>query len=891
MIDQTLGHYRIQDQLGAGGMGVVYCATDSKLGRQVAIKVLPEKFAKDPERLARFEREARLLAALNHPNIAAIHGLEEAGGVHYLVLEFVPGETLKGPLPLDQSLPIARQIAEALEAAHDKGIVHRDLKPANIKITPEGKVKVLDFGLAKAVQGESSASVDLSQSPTVSLEGTREGVVMGTAGYMSPEQARGAPVDKRADIWAFGCVLYEALSGQRAFAGETLSDSVAAVLTQEPKWDALPASSPPSVQRLLRRCLQKDPRKRLRDIGDARLELEEPPATEPAAAPAPRARPTLLYGASLAAGALLSVGLGWILWHEAPQPPAVARFTISLPPGEIVSPTSQNSVALSRDGAALSYVANRAGRTQFYLRRIDQLEAKPIPGTENAVAPVFSPDGQWLAFLQGQRWKKVALSGGAPVTICNAPPGAYLYADWTPDDHLLFGFYPAGILQVPATGGEPRPLFTAESAKGDRAYWLPHLLPGGKGVLFSVWTPEMDSYDDGSFAVQPLPAGPRKILVEGGHKPVYSPSGHLVYARAGQLLAAPFDLTRLAVTGPPVPVLDGVLMNHANGSTHFSLSANGSLAYVPGGAVAVGRRLVWVDRQGKATPLSSPARRYLHPRISPDGRKIAVETEGPNHDLWTYEPERDLLTRMSFDGTSHWPLWTPDGKRLTFRNWRTGDFTMWWMPADRSGPEERLTMIGVRQSAASWSPDGRVVAFNQVSPDTSGDVYVLEMDAERKPRPLVQTKFNEGSPRFSPDGRYLAYASNESGRMEVFVTPYPGPGAKIQISTDGGADPAWRGNGGELYYRNGDRMMVVGVTTQPSFRADKPRVLWEGRYNHGLNSSCGAPGPSSSNYDVTADGQRFLMVAEGEQDVPATRIHVVLNWTEELKKPRPAGKE
>ena len=894
MIGQPLGHYRVEEKLGAGGMGVVYRATDSKLGRQVAIKVLPEAYAKDPDRRARFEREARLLAALNHAHIAAIHGLEEADGVCYLVLELVPGPTLEqrlaaGPLELEEALGICRQIAEAVEAAHDRGVIHRDLKPANVKITPEGSVKVLDFGLAKGFHDEPPTGADLSQSPTQTVEATRAGVILGTAAYMSPDQARGKPLDKRTDVWSFGCVLYEALSGKRAFRAETTSDYIGAILKQEPDWSALPGSTPVNVRSLLRRCLQKEAQKRLRDMGDARIELEEAlagpaPAIRPSVEPTLRpVRLALVGGACVLAGVFAGGMVAWSLWHKTPAPAAVTRFTVNLPAGETLSSTSLSSVVLSPDGTKLAYVANRGGQTRFYVRPLDRLEATAIPGTENAVGPVFSRDGQWLAFLQALRWKKVALSGGAPVTICNAPPGAYFYAAWTPDDKLLFGVYPAGVLQVAASGGEPQPLFAAAPGKGERAYWFPHLLPGGKGVLFSIRTPEMDTYDDGAIAVQPLPAGQRRTLIEGGNKPVYSPSGHLVYARGGQLLAAPFDLASLAVTGPPVPVLDGVFMNDANGATHFSLAANGSLAYIPGGAVAVGRQLVWVDRQGKPEPLRVPPHRYLHPRISPDGRKIAVESEGPNHDLWTYESERSMLTRVSFDGQSHWPVWTPDGKRLTFRSWRTGFMTMWWMPADRSAAEERLTTIGRQQSAASWSPDGRVVAFTQISPDTGGDVYVLEMDAERKPRSFVQTKFNEGSPRFSPDGRYIAYVSNESGRNEVYVTPYPGPGGKVQISSDGGADPVWKRQGGELYYRSGDKMMVVGVATQPAFRADKPRLLWEGRYNLGTNSSCGAPGPGSSNYDVTPDGQRFLMVKEGEQDVPATRIHVVLNWSEELK--------
>jgi len=527
---ETLGHYRIEAKLGQGGMGEVYRAADTKLGRDVAIKVLREGWARDPERLARFEREAKVLASLNHPNIAAIYGFEQVDGVPFLVLEYVPGETLRGPMPVEEALAVARQITEALEAAHEKGIVHRDLKPANVKITPEGKVKVLDFGLAKAY-ADDPASSDPAASPTISVLPTRAGTILGTAGYMSPEQVRGKPLDKRTDIWAFGCVLYEVLTGRKAFAGETITDCMAAVLNREPEWEALPAETPAHVRTLLRRCLQKEAQKRLRDIGDARMELEAPLEPVPAAVrSAPRERTMLVGVACVVAGAIVAGLIGWRVWRRPLPPPPVARFTITLPPGEILSPQSQSSVAISPDGARLAWVANRAGRTLLYWRPLDRQEAKPISGTENAVGPVFSPDGQWLAFLQAARWKKVALSGGAPVTICDAPPGAYMYAAWGADDNLLIGVYPASVLQVPASGGAPRPLFAADSSKGERAYWMPHILPGGKGVLFTIRTAEMDSYDDGPIAVQPLPAGQRKILLEGGYKPSYSPSGHMVYA-------------------------------------------------------------------------------------------------------------------------------------------------------------------------------------------------------------------------------------------------------------------------------------------------------------------------------------------------------------------------
>jgi len=860
-------------------MGVVYQATDTKLGRQVAIKVLPEALAKNPEQLARFEREARMLAALNHPNIAAIHGFEESGGTHYLVLELVPGETLRGPLAVEESLRVCGQIAEALEAAHEKGIMHRDLKPANVKITPEGKVKVLDFGLAKALRPESSDAA-----ATVSADPTREGSILGTPAYMSPEQARGKPLDKRTDIWAFGCVLYEVLSGQKAFAGETITDCMAAVLSREPDWEALPVQTPAPVRSLLRRCLQKDAARRLRDIGDARMELEEPAGpmeavTEPTRGP----RRALLAAACALVGAVGAALVGWALWRQAPATPAVARFAVNLPPNEIITFDHATSAVLSPDGTRLLYSATSAGGgRQLYLRRLDQLEAKAIPGAAGARNPFFSPDGQWVAFWQNYKLRKLALSGGAPVALTDVEGigGSH----WAPDGTIFVSGYPEGIWRIPEGGGTPREVTDVDASKGERSHRLPQLLPGGKAVLFTIAPEGVETYDDARIAVQSLETGTRKILIEGGTGARYSPTGHIVYARGGALLAAPFDVQRLTLTGTPVPVLEGVFQSLGYGAAHFSLSDDGTLAYVPGSAVGAGRVPVWVDRQGREETLALPPRAYLHPRMSPDGRQLAIEIEGTSHNSFIYDLARGVLSKFSTDGTSHWPLWTPDGKRLTFRVWRSKvGFTMWSAPADRSAAEE-LLVDGTRQSAASWSPDGRVVAFTQMDPETGADLWVLEVGGGRKPVPFLRTKFNEGSPRFSPDGRWIAFSSNESGRNEVYVQAYPGPGSRTQVSSEGGFDPVWTRSGREVFYRSGNKMMAVAATSGAAFSAGRPQMLWERFYAHGLSSVCGAPGPSSSNYDVTPDGQRFLMIKENEQDGRYTRIHVVLNWAEELKR-------
>ena len=900
MIGSNLGHYHIEEKIGAGGMGEVYRARDSVLRRKVAVKVLPSVFASDSERLARFEREAHLLASLSHPNVGAIHGFEESAGVRFLVLELVPGETLAerlsgGPLPVAEALEVCRQIAEALEAAHEKGIIHRDLKPANVKITPQGKVKVLDFGLAKAFDTVSSHAVDLSQSPTITTGATQQGVILGTAAYMSPEQARGKAMDRRTDIWSFGCVLYEALTGKRAFVGETVSDTMAGILTREPEWDRLPVSTPTNMRTLLRRCLRKEPERRLRDIGDARIELEDAlaGATEITAPPVV-ARPATLeiIGGTLAGlvvGALVAGIIVSRLGRDAAARPPVTHFAISLPAKASLFTGVGPSVALSPDGSLLAYAAQSGGQRQIYLRRLDRLETEPIPGTEGGVVPFFSPDGQWIGFRhpQSRTVKKVALSGGAPVTLCETE--VFYGASWAPDDTIVFSpTIPGALARVPAAGGKPQPLTKLDLDKNERDHRYAQILPGGKAVLFTIGYSDIESYDDARIAVQSLETGERKILVEGGTLGRYSPSGHLLYVRAGTLLAVPFDLAKLAVTGSPVPVLKGVFESVNQGSAHFDVTRSGSLVYVPGGPEGAERTVVWVDRQGKAEPLPLPQRAYLHPRISPDKKQLAIEIEGPTHDCFLYEFGRDVLTKVTLDGLSHWPLWTPKGDRLTFRKW-TGVFTMWWIPADRSAPEERLTTVGSRQSPASWSPDTRVVAFTQVDAVTGPDAYVMDM-AGRRPRPLARSAFAEGSPRFSPDGKWIAYTSNEAGRNEIYAQPYPGPGPKIQISNEGGTDAVWNPRGGELFYRNGDKMMIVEASTSPTLTVSKPKVLWAGHYSHGTSSSCGAPGPTSSNYDVTPDGQRFIMIHDEDQDAVPTTVNVVLGWATELKRLVPPKK-
>jgi serine/threonine-protein kinase len=885
----VLGHYRIIEHLGAGGMGTVYKAIDTKLGREVALKLLRPEMLDDAASVARFEREARTLATLNHPHIAVIYDLEEYSGVRFLALEYVPGATLadrlrRCALPIAEAMRIAKQIAEALEAAHAKGIIHRDLKPANIKVSESGQVKVLDFGLAKPVEPRSAVQSSDSTA-TLTEKVTKSMTLVGTPGYMSPEQASAKELDARTDIWSFGCVLYEGLTGKRAFPGSTVTETLAAVLEREPNWSALPAATPVAVQLLLKRCLRRDPNARLRDIGDARIELEEALAAPLLRAGTAARKPMAVYViAGVIVGAALT-GLGPALLRPPIPAARVTRFAIPLGRDEIITPVG-SSVQLSPDGAHIAWAATDAsGRTQIYHRLLDDMQATALPGTATGYAPFFSSDGRSLAFLHAstRTVRKLALSGGAPSLLypyeASSGPGV-----WGPADGVYLTLqYPGAVVQVTSSSGAPKPVTTLDRNKDEVVHIRPVLLPGSRAILFAIGGGAMDSYDDGRIAVQSLESGERKILIEGGMAPAYSPTGHIIYAHDGKLLAVPFDLKRLAVTGSPIPVLEGVFMCVNTGSAHYSLAANGTLAYAPGIVLGGARQLVWVDRTGKAEMLPTPARAYLHPRISPDGARIAAEVEGgPMHDFWSYDLARGIMTKVTTDGTSHWPVWTTDGARLTYRRWTDGDFTMWWVAADRSAPPERLTNIGHMQSAASWSPDGHVLAFTQVNAETGTDVYVLDMAGDRMPRPFVQTRFAEGSPKFSPDGRWIAYASNESGRNEIYVKAYPGPGAKIQVSVDGGTDAVWRPKGGELYYRDGDKMMVVQVDTKGPFQSSRPKLLWMGRYAHGLGSQCGPPGTTSSNYDVTTDGQRFLMIKDDE--IAPTQINVVLNWTEELKR-------
>jgi len=873
-------------------MGEVYRACDTRLGRDVALKILPREFVADVERLARFEREARTLASLNHPHIAAIHGVEEAGDDHALVLELVDGTTLaerllRGPVPIAEAVAIARQIADALDSAHEKGIIHRDLKPANIKVTPDGVVKVLDFGLAK-VMVDDARSESLSRSPTV--EQTRDGIVLGTAAYMSPEQARGLSVDKRTDIWAFGCVLYEMLAGRLAFPGDTISDRIAAILEREPTWDRLPTGTPAAVHRLLRRCLEKALKRRLRDIGDARIELVEAAtgSTQDDVAqrqPAVMTRRTaigVLFGAT-AGGA--ATGLFAVSHYRGATPRRLTQFVVLLDRGTLFNASFNKRVTLAPDGAIVAFnVTNPPG--QVLVRPMGDLQPKRLEGVVGV--PFFAPQGPWLGYMAtdgSSSLKKISVDGGAPITIVSGLTPGIAGATWAEDDTIyMVADTPGGLVRISASGGQAVEVAKVDFAKGERLYKYPHALPGGNAVLVTVGTADAESFDDAHIAAVSIANGERKALVEGGTCPCYSPSGHLVYARGGNLFAVAFDPDRLAVTGQPFKVLEGVLMSRNTGVANFDVSASGDLVYIPGKADGGARTLYLVARDGTAEKLPLPPRSYLHPRISPNGRQLAIEVEGSSHDIHVYDFKSGVLSNLTTDGVSHWPIWSPDGKWIGYRSGPMGRFQLWQIPADRSAAPRRVAAEGPSLSAESYSPDGGAIAYTIAASGSPNRIAVVPLGGGN-PQPLDDTRYAQGSPKFSPDGRWIAYCAAESGKPQVYVKAFPGPGPKVQVSNDGGTDPVWKRTGGELYYRHDDSMMAVPVSTTPTFSAGRPEELWKGHYSPGMSTSCGGPGLTSSNYDVTPDGRHFLMIKDDDQDsVTSDRLVVVQAWADEVRR-------
>jgi eukaryotic-like serine/threonine-protein kinase len=891
---KRLGPYEILSAIGAGGMGEVYRALDTRLDRIVAIKVLPTHLADRSELRERFEREARTIAGLNHPHICTLHDIGQQDGTDFLVMEYLEGETLaqrlaKGPPPLEQALQYAIEISDALDKAHRKGITHRDLKPGNIMLTKAG-TKLLDFGLAKLKQEVAPANVSLSDLPTASEPLTAQGTILGTMQYMAPEQVEGKEVDARTDIFAFGAVVYEMATGKRAFEGKTQASLIAKILEIDPPpISALQPMTPPALDRVVKKCLAKEPEKRWQAASDVCDELKwiaegNSQATTPTGSALSAPRTLGWRGLIQGAGTLLAVAMiaGIAVWYLKPSSPQpVTRTVINLPPGQqLAGLDSGLALALSPDGTHLAYVARQGSVQQIYLRAMDSLAANPLPGTEGGTTPFFSADNQWVGFFAGGRLKKVSLNGGATLDLGMVGATTGAGASW--GSHGIIAIAPgaaSALLQVPDGGGAVQPLTHVE--KSDITHRWPEFLPGGRAVLFTVGRSGI-TFSNAQIAAQSGGTGERRDLVQGASNPRYALSGHLVYAQGGSLVAVSFDTKRLAVTGAATPVVEGVLQSPTTGAAQYSISAAGTLVYVPGSIRGTQSRLVWVSRNGTEQVLAPPPHSYRFPRLSPDGRRVAVSIIEQESQTWLYDLSRNTLSRLTFDGSQNYnPVWTPDGKRVAFESNISGTPNIFWQLADGSGGFERLTTSPYIHAPVSWTPDGQLLAFEEINTTAGQNIWILRMN-DRKALPFHRTGTNENEPRFSPDGRWLAYISDETGRVEVYVQPYPGPGGKWQISTEGGTEPVWNPNGRELFYRNGDKMMAVDISTQPGFAASTPHMLFQGRYEQ--------PPVPLHNFDVSPDGQRFLMLkaVEEEQAAP-TQINVVLNWFEELKRRVPTG--
>jgi eukaryotic-like serine/threonine-protein kinase len=930
-----VGSYEVTGVLGAGGMGEVYRARDTRLGREVALKVLPEAFAQDAERLARLRREAQVLASLNHPNIAAIYGFEDSAGTLALVMELVEGPTLaeriaggrtanaksstaqtelksstarearKGAISLDDVLSIAKQIAEGLEYAHERGVVHRDLKPANVKITPDGAVKILDFGLAKALEGD-PASVDISSSPTISRMATQAGIILGTAAYMSPEQAKGKSVDRRTDIWAFGCVLYEMLAGKSAFGGETVTDTLAAVIRGEPDWSALPKDTPTHVRVLLQRCLQKDAKQRLRDIGDARIAIEE--VLSGAAA--------TVEGQAFAVKAPQRAGRSWLPWAvaalcaivaaifatayflRAPQPAnsAPIQLSLNIPPSQPLVTDNGPAVTLSPDGTRIAYVIH-TDHNHIYVRNLDGSEGTPLQGAQGAT-PFFSPDGRWIAFYGTDgKLEKVSVFGGAPVTICDA--GAARGGSWGKDGTIVFTqSYTTPLYRVSADGGTPVAVTHLDKSRNEVTHRWPQILPGGKDVLF---TASQNNNDFGHADVEAasLATGQAKVLVENAYFGRYLASGYLTYVSGGTLFAAPFDAGKLKLTGTAMPVLTNLQADLASGSAQISFARTGTAVYIAGATLTNQLTVGLFDRKGHATPLVKEPGSYLNERFSPDGKRLALEV-GSNS-ISVYDIARGTMTPITFASSGCIaPVWTADGKMITCTRTTKG-LGISWLPSDGTGRMTSLTSGngGAFQYASSWSPDGRTLAFYEFSPKTGGccEIGTLAVSSSGQPgEPKIL--FGQGGvngysyPEISPDGRWMAYDSGESGSPQVYVVPFSGAGGKWQVSVTSGLFPRWSKAGHELFFVGENNVSTSAATLVAapytvngySFQPGQPEVLFQGGFEMTY------PSP---NYDVAPDGKHFAMLvpAGGNPSSSAAMPTVVINWFSRVAQMVAAGQK
>ena len=898
-----LGPYEILAPLGVGGMGEVYRARDTRLDRVVAIKILPPHLSEDPILRQRFEREAKAISSLNHPHICVLYDIGTQDGTQFLVMECVEGETLakrleKGPLPLEQVLRYGTQIADALDKAHRSGVVHRDLKPGNIMLTSSG-AKLLDFGLAKAAP-PLAAEATLTAAATRTTPVTQQGTIVGTFHYMSPEQVEGKEVDARSDIFSFGTVLYEMVTGQRAFTGKSQLSVASAILEKDPEpIGRLQPMTPPALDRTIRVCLSKDPEDRWQTARDLLLELKWiADAGSQADLPAPvvsnrRVRERLAWTA-VAFFVLTAVALtiGFVL--RAPKPLQPMRLNAEIGADASLFTTFGTSAILSPDGTRLAFIASGSDQKQrMYVRPLDQLQASVLPGTENVRNPFFSPNGEWIGFFADGRLKKISVRGGSAVTLCEAPDDRG--GSWSEDGTIVFTSESrSGLSKISSAGGSPEQLTTLNQASEHTHRW-PQVLPGGKAVLFtsSVLRGNFEGADIVAYAMS---TGQRKTVLHGGFYPRYLPTGHLVYMHEGTLFGVPFDAKRLEVTGQAAPVLEGVVSNPGTGGAQFSFSEAGNLVYVPGRSTAVVTSIYWMDHEGKFQPLRESPASYASPEFSPDGRRLAVTIyDGKRSDIWVYEWGRDALTRLTFTGEANKsPVWTPDGQGITYvTQEKGGAYNLYWKRADGAGDAQRLSENKNDQYHSSWRPDGKFLAFTQSNPETRSDIMILPIEGNeksgwmpREPKVFLNSTYEVTSPVFSPDGRWLAYASNESGNYEVYVRPFPGPGGKWQISTEGGGFPKWSRNGKELFYRAQDSKLMVAAYTASgdSFVAGKPQLWSPGQFVD--------LGPFYNSFALHPDGKRFAVLkAPGAgETAPVHKVTFIFNFFDELRRKVPTGK-
>ncbi len=884
MVGRTLGHYEIVDELGSGGMGVVYRARDPRLGREVAIKVLPEHVATDADRLSRFEREVKAVAALSHPNILAIHEFGMEGSTAFAVMELLEGQVLgqrlaSGPLPQSKAVEIGAQVAQALAAAHDKGIVHRDLKPDNIWITADGQVKVLDFGLAHFHGGPQDPEAETM------THATDPGSILGTAAYMSPEQARGETVDTRSDVFSLGVVLFEMLTGHQVFGRPTAVETMTAVLQHDPpSMDGAPQPVPAVLERTVRHCLEKEPAERFQTARDLAFALNC--VSEPGSVGFDRGLgektavrrlswPAGVGLALLAAAASALLVFGLVGSASAPERAEVSRWEISLAQDqELLLGGRSHPLALSPDGSQLAYVATDGVESLLFVRSINEFDAVALMGTDGARNPFFSPDGEWIGFFAEGELRKVPSGGGAVLRICDAPLDN-LGSAWRQDGTIVFASYGSGLWRVVADGGDPIALTRVDPASGEIQHRWPQFLPGDR-VLMTVGT-----IRGSRVVVVDLRDGSRSPVADVSDVAVarYLPTGHLLFAQASTLQVVPFDVTDLSVRGAPVTIVEGVTALSAQGVSYFAVSDSGTLAFLPGAGDA-GTRLVWVDFAGQATPLEEPWSAHLMPRVSPSGSSVAL-TVGSALGLRVIETldiERGSKRRLTFEGSNALPVWSPDGRRIVFSSSRDGGWNLYSRAADGSD-EATLLLAGEYELwPHSFSPDGTALAYWEIHPENARDIWILPLEGDQTPLPFLVTPYNERAPVFSPDGRWITYISDESGRDEVYVRPYSGPGGQTTVSTEGGVEPTWAPDGRRLFYRNADSMMVVSVETGSGFFASKPSVLFEGRFDRGVTGNL--------SYDISPEGDRFLMI-QPLGDRTTASFRVVLNWFDDVRRLSP----